>query len=75
MEEFYFSVNLDSERTLCLAPLTDRKITLSGQEIADTSGHFLFEQHGSGESVHIEIIAQVVSVDAVMRLRDMFRMA
>lgn len=73
MAQFYFSVNIDNDRTLCLAPLTDRKIAMSGQEIADTSGYFLFETRGSDER-GVEIIAHVVSEDAVFRLREAFNM-
>jgi hypothetical protein len=75
MEAFYFSVALDSERTLCLAPLTDRRMAMSGQEIADPSGYFLFEKRGSGEAADIEIIAQVLSEDAALRLRDVLGMS
>lgn len=75
MAEFYFSVNLDNDRTLCLAPLTDRRIALSGQEIPDPSGYFLFEKRSSDELGGIEIIAQVLSEEAAFRLRDMFKMA
>jgi hypothetical protein len=74
MPEFYFSVNLDNDRTLCLAPLTDRKIALSGEEIADPSGYFLFETSSSDDSV-IEIIARVQSEEAAFRLRTMLKMA
>jgi hypothetical protein len=75
MSEFYFSVNLDDNRVLCLAPLTDRRIAMSGQEITDPSGYFLFERRGSGEVAEIEIIAQVLSEEAALRLREMFQMA
>lgn len=74
MEEFYFSVSIDKDRTLCLAPLTDRNIMISGQEISDRSGLFLFERCGGGENARIEIIAHVISEDAIFRLRDMFKM-
>ncbi len=75
MDEFYFSVNLDDERTLCLAPLTDRWLAMSGQEIANPSGYFLYERRGSDELCGVEIIAHVVSEEAAFRLRDMFNMA
>lgn len=75
MDAFYFSVDLDSERTLCLAPLTDRRITMSGQLIPDPSGYFLFEKRGTGEGADIEIIAHVLSDDAALRLRGLFNMA
>lgn len=74
MAEFYFSVNIDNDRTLCVAPLTERKIALSGEEIDDPSGYFLFELSASDDSV-IEIIARVQSEEAAFRLRDMFNMA
>jgi hypothetical protein len=74
MGEFYFSVRLDNRRTLCVAPLTDRRIAMSGQEIPDSSGYFLFEKRGSGDMAEIEILAQATSEDAAFRLRDMFKM-
>ena len=75
MAQFYFSVNIDNDRSLCIAPLTDRKIAMSGQEIADPSGYFLFERCESDEIGGIEIIAQILSEEAAFRLRDMFKMA
>lgn len=75
MADFYFSVNIDSDRTLCVAPLTDRRIGMSGQEIDDPSGYFLFEKQGTGDFANIEIIAKVLTEDAALRLRDMFQMS
>lgn len=74
MDDFYYSVNLDNDRTLCLAPLTDRRIAMSGLELADTSGYYLFEQRNSDEFSGIEIIAKAVSDEAVDRLRHFFKM-
>jgi hypothetical protein len=74
MDHFYYTVNLGSERMLCLAPLTERRISMSGQEIEDPSGYFLFEQYGSGDDADIQIIAHVVSEDAALRLRAMLNM-
>jgi hypothetical protein len=74
MATFYFTVQLDHDRTLCLAPLTDRRYERSGQELDDTSGYFLFEQRGFGEAADIEIIARAISDEAALRLRQMFNM-
>lgn len=74
MEAYYFSLALGDERTLCLAPLTERRFAMSGQEIVDRSGYFLFEKRGSGESADVEIIAQVLSEEAALRLRDVLGM-
>lgn len=75
MHEYYFSVDLDDNRTLILTPLTDRWIEMSGDDVLDQSGYFLFEKSGTGESASIEIIAQVFSDEAALRLREMFNMA
>ena len=74
MEAFYFSKTLDQERTLCLAPLTDRRVAMSGQELVDASGYFLFESRGRGDSAAINIIAHVLSEEAALRLRDVLGM-
>lgn len=74
MSEYYFSVNLDNRRTLCVAPLTDRRIAMSGQDVADSSGYFLFEKRGTGDVAEIEVLAQAMSEDAAFRLKDMFNM-
>lgn len=74
MADLYFSVNLDSERKLCLAPITERRLSMSGQEISDSSGYFLFEQRGSGEFAAIEVIAHIMSEEGLMRIKDAFKM-
>lgn len=75
MDDLYFSVSLEDDRVLCLAPLTDRRLEMAGQEIEDTSGYFLYEQRGEGERATVEIIAHVVSAEGALRLRDMFNMS
>lgn len=74
MGEFYFSVPLGDKHALCVAPLSDRRLAMSGQEVADPSGYFLYERRGSGELADVEIIARVVSEEAALRLRDMLKM-
>jgi hypothetical protein len=72
---YYFSANLDNDTTLFLAPLSDRRLAMSGQEIEDASGYFLYEVRGRGENAAVEIIAQAVSEEAAFRLKDLFGMA
>ena len=71
---FYFSVNLDNERTLCVAPLTDRRIAMAGVDVSDPSGYFLYESRESEPFGGVEILAKVFSEEAALRLRDMFKM-
>ncbi len=74
MSEFFFSVDLDDTRTLCVAPLTDECVTQSGQSLSDTSGYFLFQKSGTGDNAEIEILAQTTSDEAAFRLRQLLRM-
>ena len=67
MSEFFFSVDLDESRRLCLSPLTDSCLNKSGQELTDCSGYFSFEKTGSGEKEEIEILAHATSEDAALR--------
>jgi hypothetical protein len=71
MAEYYFSAQIDAETTLCIAPLTDRRLELSGEQIEDASGYFLFATRGGGEPTDVEILASVPSEEAAWRLRTM----
>jgi hypothetical protein len=75
MAEFYFTATLSNGRTLFLAPLTERLIAESGQEVSDTSGYFLFERDRSNANHTVQIIAQVVSEEAALQLREMLAMS
>ena len=75
MSEYYLSVRLDANRLLCVAPLTDRNITISGQTIEDPSGYFLFEKRGVDDSPEVEILAHLVSEEAAFRMADLLNMA
>jgi hypothetical protein len=74
MSAYYFSKALDNYRTLCLAPLTDRRVAESGQDVQDVSGYFLFEKRGCGEAAEVDILAQALSDEAAFRLRELFEM-
>lgn len=74
MDDLYFSAPLGDERTLCLAAITERRRAMASQQIDDPSGYFLYELTGSGESARVEIIARLVSHEAVERLREMLNL-
>lgn len=71
MEGYYFSANIDNGRQICISPLSNRKIELSGQEISDQSGYFLYEQKVSNDVEEVEIIAHVLTDDGVWKLREL----
>ena len=74
VSEYYFSVSMDRNKSLCLAPLTERRPAASGQEIQAKNGYFLYEQDGEDENARIEILAHAVSAEAALKLRKLFRM-
>jgi hypothetical protein len=74
MDGHYFSKNLDNDRTLYLAPITDRDLERSGQEIDDTSGYFLYETCKSDAFGGVEILARVEGESAALKLRHMLNL-
>ena len=71
MAEYYFSAQVDSDTTLCIAPLTEKRIELSGQKIADSSGYFLYQIKGGAEPDEVEIFARLESEEAALKLKNM----
>jgi hypothetical protein len=74
MEGFYLSRRIDDERVLCVAPLTNRNVALSGQEVEDLSGYFLFEKKGGQEARSVEILAHLVSEEAALRIGELLKL-
>jgi hypothetical protein len=64
---------LDNDRTLCLAPLCDRYLAISGELIADATGYFLYERRASDPD-SVKIIAQVRTDGAALQLREMLNL-
>ena len=75
MNNIYYTVNQPDGSTLCLAPLTGRRIASSDVEIDDPSGIFLYEHSGPYEAGSVRIIAKVMSEDAVLMFRSLFEMS
>lgn len=74
MADYYFSALLDNGATLCLAPLTERRLELSGEEVSDTSGYFLYQMQGSDAAQDVQILAHVPSEEAAWRLKAMLKL-
>jgi hypothetical protein len=71
MPEYYFSKKIDSTTTLCIAPLSDRRIELSGEQVDDPSGYFLYKTMGLAEPNEVEILARLTSEEAAFRLKEL----
>jgi hypothetical protein len=74
MAEYYFSAKVGPETTLCIAPITDRRIELSGQDVTDPSGYFLYATKGGGVPGEVEILAQVATEEAAWRLKELLHL-
>lgn len=74
MADYYFSALLDNGATLCLAPLTERRLELSGEDVADTSGYFLYQMRGDEGALDVQILAHVPSEEAAWRLKAMLNL-
>ena len=74
MAQYYFSAKAGEDATLCIAPLTDRRIELSAEPIDDPSGYFLYRTRGGSEPSEVEIIAKLASREAALKLREMLGM-
>lgn len=72
MAEYYFSAPLDNQTTICLAPLSDRRIEMAGAQLEDESGYFLYTVSHSTQPERVEILARIHSDEAVWTLRSMF---
>ncbi|MBS0238583.1 MAG: hypothetical protein JSR89_09185 [Proteobacteria bacterium] len=74
MGQFFFSAKIDNERTLFLAPLTERRKQNATEVIENTDDYFLYEKRGQGDDAEIEIIARVDSDEAALRLKDILNL-
>lgn len=73
MDAIYLSASVDDNASLCIAPLTKRRILASGQDPNDAAGYFLFQcQEDDPDSV--EILARVESEAAAVRLGALLRL-
>jgi hypothetical protein len=74
MTDYYFSKEIDRETSLCIAPLTDKRVELSGEAIDDPSGYFLYEIKGRGEPYDVTIIAKLASEEAAFQLKEILQL-
>jgi hypothetical protein len=73
-DPYYFSANLDNNRALCIAPLSNRRIEGCPERLNDVSGYFLFETNRATEPQSTKILARLVSEEAAFELSEMLNM-
>jgi hypothetical protein len=74
MEGFFLTVQLSDGRSLCVSPLSDRRVKQSGQQLDDLSGYFLYEKKIRGHIEEVEVMARVLTEEAALRLAEMLGM-
>lgn len=74
-DPYYFSVNLDDSRVLCIAPLSNRRIESCPERLDDISGYFLFETDRRATKVGAtKVLARLISEEAAFELSELLNM-
>lgn len=73
MNALYLSASVRPGASLCISPLTKRKIAASGQDPTNAAGYFLYEQI-IGDPDSIDILARIESEDAALRMGELLHL-
>lgn len=74
MEDIFLSKDIDSTRTICISPLSASTYkSAGGKGLGGDYGYFIYEYDRSKPDHGIEIIAKAVSVEAALKLFDLFK--
>ena len=57
MAQYYFSAQLDNDRAIFIAPISDIDLDLAGEVVEDSSGYFLYERCYSLPGAPITLLA------------------
>ncbi len=68
MAQYYFSAQLDNDRALFIAPISDIDLELSGEVVEDSSGYFLYERCYSTPDAQITLLARIHSEEAAFQM-------
>lgn len=76
MGHVLFSASLPDGREICISPLSrDAYEANRADHLGDDSGYFIYEVDNTRPYSGVEILAKALSVDAAMRLVDIYVMA
>jgi len=74
MEEFFFSLPVDSKKTLCIGSITRREAAnLADSWRGNGDGLYLFVADTNARDEHIEVLAKVESCESAQLLANMIR--
>ena len=73
MDAVYLSASVAENASLCIAPLSKRRMLAAGEEPGSASGYYLF-QYRDGDPDNIEILARCDSEDAALKLGQLLKL-
>jgi hypothetical protein len=74
MAQYYFSAQLDNDRALFIAPISDVDLEMSGEIVTDASGYFLYERCYSSPDAPITLLARLHSEEAAFQMSRMLNL-
>jgi hypothetical protein len=76
MREILFSSSLPDGREVCVSPISKDTFEANRADtVGDDSGYFIYEFDNAKPSSGIEVLAKAVSLNAALRLVDIFLLA
>jgi hypothetical protein len=74
MDEFFFSLAIDSRKTLCIGPITRKEAaSLSDSGLGDGSGLYLYFADSEARNPDISVIGKISSPESAALLANMMK--
>lgn len=67
MSDYYFSLAVGNQRSLCISPLTADELAATDARGGNGLGYYLYEREGDEG---LTVLAKIVSVDAAVKLYE-----
>lgn len=72
MEDVFLSARIDEKRSVCISPLPAKTYKEAGKGLGGEFGYFIYEIDESAPTAGVHIIGKAASIDAAMRLFELF---
>jgi hypothetical protein len=71
MSDYYFSMTLGNQRSLCISPLTREELGADATTKGNGLGYYLYERDESDNG--LTVLAKIMSTDAALKLYESLR--
>lgn len=75
MAHYYFSAQLDNDRAIFIAPLSDFDLEMSGETVEDASGYFLYQRCNSSPERPVTLLARLHSEEAAIEMSKLLNLS